>query len=111
MSHRSSAARLFVEGLVVGGAAGLLVGLLMAPDEGREVRRRVAYLMDRWTDGLGQLVERLGGHGSTSEARHDAAAVVLDAREQAAQLLHEADALISEVRQRRSAPGRADGGA
>ena len=111
MSHRSSAARLFAEGLVVGGAAGFLVGLLLAPDEGREVRRRVAYLMDRWTDALGDLVERLGGEGAASEARHDAAAVVSDAREQAAQLLHEADALISEVRQRRAGPGRADGGA
>jgi len=111
MTTRSSAARLFVEGLVVGGATGLLVGLLLAPDEGRAVRRRVAYLLESWTDGLGSLVDRLGGDHDASEARTDAATVVSDAREQAARLLDEADALISEVRQRRSAPGRADDGA
>ncbi len=84
----------------MGGAAGLVIGLLLAPDEGREVRRRVAFLLDRWTGQLGGLVERLGGEDA-SEARHDADAVVADAREQAARLLDEADALISEVRQRR----------
>ena len=85
----------------MGGAAGLAVGLLLAPDEGREVRRRVAFLLDRWTGQLGGLVDRLGNEDGSSEARHDADAVVADAREQAARLLDEADALISEVRQRR----------
>jgi gas vesicle protein len=105
MPRSHSAARLFVEGLAVGGAAGVLLGLMLAPDEGREVRRRVAFLLDRWTGQLGGLVDRLGAQ-TASEARHDADAVVADAREQAARLLDEADALISEVRQRRGgAPG------
>lgn len=106
MSRSHSAARTFAEGLAVGGAAGLLVGLLLAPDEGREVRRRVAFLLDRWTGQLGGLVERLSGEDDESYARDRADAVVADARAQAARLLDEADALISEVRQRRGgAPG------
>jgi gas vesicle protein len=106
MPRSHSAARLFVEGLAVGGAAGVLIGLMLAPDEGREVRRRVAFLLDRWTGQLGGLVDRLGGEQAQNAARDDANAVVADAREQAARLLDEADALISEVRQRRgTAPG------
>jgi gas vesicle protein len=109
MPRSHSAARLFAEGLVVGGAAGVLVGLLLAPDEGSEVRRRVAFLLDRWTGQLGGIVDRLGDQERSSDARHDADAVVADAREQAARLLDEADALISEVRQRRGGAPRGAG--
>ncbi|NNF57770.1 MAG: YtxH domain-containing protein [Rhodothermaceae bacterium] len=90
-----------VVGLLVGGAAGFALGILMAPDEGRQVRQRAAYLLDRWSGQLTGLINRLAENADQSEARKTADALVADAREQAQQLLSEADALMSEARERR----------
>ena len=91
-------------GLLVGGAVGFGLGLLLAPGEGREMRRRMAYLLDRWAEDLSGVVDRLDGRAAdpeTSYARARADALVADARQQAQALLHEADALMSQARQNR----------
>ncbi len=104
MSSRSRPARATVLGALAGTAAGFAFGLLLAPDEGRQLRRRVAYLLDRWADDLSGVVRRLDDDDSpaTSIARSKADALVADARIQAQALLSEADALIDEARQRRA---------
>ena len=103
MSQRSRAARATAWGLLAGGAAGFSLGLLLAPDEGRQLRRRVAYLLDRWAADLSGLLDRLESEpGESSVARAKADALVADAREQAARLLDEADALMTEARSRRT---------
>ena len=99
MSQRSRAARASVWGFLVGGATGVTLGLLLAPDEGRQLRRRAAYLLDRWANDLAGLVERLDGAGVPNDARTRADALVADARKQAETLLSEADALIDQARQ------------
>ena len=101
MSQRSRAVRSSLWGFLVGGAAGFSLALLLAPSEGRQLRRRAAYLMDRWASDLARLVDRIDGEGTASDARSQADALIADAREQAAALLHEADALMVEARQRR----------
>lgn len=106
MSQRSRAARASAWGFLVGGAAGLSLGLLLAPDEGRQLRRRVAYLLDRWAADLAGVVDRLDGAGDANDARSRADTLVADARQQAQALLDEADALIVEARQRKSTPDR-----
>lgn len=86
-------------GFLTGAATGFVLGLLLAPDEGRELRRRVAYLMDRWSGDLARAVDRLDGSGRPdSYARDRAEAVVADARQQAEALLNEADALMKQAR-------------
>lgn len=104
MSSRSRSARAAVLGALAGTAAGFAIGLLLAPDEGRQLRRRMAYLLDRWADDLSGVVRRLDDDNSpaTSIARSKADALVADARVQAKALLSEADALIDEARQRRA---------
>ena len=107
MSKRRSSLRAASFGLLLGGASGFALGVLLAPDEGRQMRRRVAYLLDRWAADLTGLVDRLEAApgASVSSAREHADAIVADAREQAARLLDEADALMVEARSRRG--GRA----
>ncbi len=101
MSPSSRTARASGVGFLVGGAAGFALGLLLAPDEGRQLRRRVAYLLDRWAADLSGVVDRLDHDRTDSYARARADALVADARQQAEALLHEADALISQARQNR----------
>lgn len=113
MSTRRRAARATAWGFLVGGTSGFLLGMLLAPDEGRQLRRRVAYLLDRWAADLSGLLDRLESPSAESNAaRQQADALVADAREQAARLLDEADALIADARSRRPASDRpADPGA
>ena len=103
MSHRSRTVSASIWGFLVGGAAGVAVGLLLAPDEGRQLRRRAAYLLDRWAGDLSALVDRLDRAGVPSDARARADDLVADAREQAEILLSEADALIHQARSGRGA--------
>jgi gas vesicle protein len=88
-------------GTVTGGLVGFGMGLLLAPDEGQQVRRRIAYLLDRWTRQVALLAERLRDGEVESDARATGAALVADARQRAEQLLQEADALMEEVRRER----------
>ena len=103
MSSRSRTVRAATAGTFVGAAIGFALGLLLAPGEGRQLRRRAAYLLDSWADDLAAVVRRLDEDDSpgTSIARTKADALVADARVQAQALLTEADALIDEARQRR----------
>ncbi|MEM0963714.1 MAG: YtxH domain-containing protein [Bacteroidota bacterium] len=103
MSQRSRAARASLWGFFVGGAAGIAVGLLLAPDEGRQLRRRAAYLLDRWAGDLSALLDRLDNASVPSDARAQADALVADARQQAESLLLEADDLIHQARTSRGA--------
>ncbi|MDX1439115.1 MAG: YtxH domain-containing protein [Rubricoccaceae bacterium] len=103
MSQRKNVARATLGGLLVGGAVGFAMGILLAPDEGREMRQRVSYLLDRWSKGVADFVDDLGSEGmSSSEARQSAAAVVADAKEKAQELLSEAEAIMNEARSKRS---------
>jgi gas vesicle protein len=88
-------------GTVTGGLVGFGLGLLVAPDEGQQLRRRLAFLLDRWTEQIGDLAERLRAGADESDARTTGAALVDDARRRAEQLLQEADALMEEVRRER----------
>jgi gas vesicle protein len=44
-------------GFIVGGAVGTVVGLLIAPEKGEKMRRRVAYQLDQWADRFGDVVQ------------------------------------------------------
>ena len=98
----SRTARATGAGFLVGGALGFGLGLLLAPGEGRELRRRIAYLLDRWAADLSGVVDRLDVDADESSyARARADALVADARQQAQVLLSEADALLTSARQNR----------
>jgi gas vesicle protein len=91
-----------IAGALAGVVTGFGLGLLVAPDEGRKVRRRLAYLLDRWSHQVATLVEQLGSDEVQSAARESGAALIADAREQAERILEDANSLMSEVRQRPS---------
>ena len=102
MSKRGSVVRASLGGILFGGAVGFGLGLLLAPDEGKQIRQRVAFLLDRWGKQVSDLVGEIGSENVASKARETADAVVADAREQAQEILGEAEALMSEARRRRA---------
>ena len=83
---------------LTGGLLGFGLGLLVAPDEGQQIRRRLAYLIDRWANQAGAAMERMRSEVLASDARATGDALVEDARERARQLVEEADALMEKVR-------------
>jgi gas vesicle protein len=93
--------RASLAGTVTGGLIGFGMGLLVAPDEGQQLRRRLAYLVDRWTRQVAFLADQLRESTEESDARATGAALVEDARQRAEKLLQEADALMEEVRRER----------
>jgi len=90
-------------GMLVGGAAGFTLGLLVAPEEGRRMRRRVAYQLEHLANRMGVFVEQLAQSDSRSEARRTGDQLVADAREKAQQIREDIDALLGEVRSGTSA--------
>lgn len=44
-------------GFIVGGAVGTVVGLLIAPEKGERMRRRLAFQLDNLADRFGALVQ------------------------------------------------------
>ncbi len=101
MSQRSSVVRASLGGILLGGAIGFGLGLMLAPDKGRQMRQRARYLIDHLGKQVSDLLGEIGSESVASNAREKADAVVADAREQAEQILGEAEALMTEARQRR----------
>jgi gas vesicle protein len=93
-----SVARAGAWGTFLGGAAGFILGLLIAPEEGQKVRRRVAYQLANITRELGQYVDQLVHAEADSEARRTGDALVAEAREKAERIRADIDALLSEIR-------------
>ncbi len=85
-------------GMMVGGLAGFTVGLLLAPEEGQKLRRRVAYQLEHLADQLGAFVDQLSKPEEGSEARRTGDQLVEDAREKAERIREDIDALLGEVR-------------
>lgn len=92
-----------VWGVVVGGAVGFVLGLLTAPEEGRRIRRRVAFHLDRVGSKVASVVDDALNPAEAGEARRDGQALVADAEEQAQRIREDIDALIGEMRQTRRA--------
>lgn len=85
-------------GVLVGGVTGFALGLLLAPEEGRKIRRRMVYQLEHLADQVGVFVDQATGTNAASEARKSGDAVVAEAREKARQIREDIDALLGEVR-------------
>lgn len=93
-------------GSLAGGAVGLAVGLLIAPERGERARRRLAYQLDRVASQLGDYVDKWGEGEEYSEARRSGAEVVDEAKAQAEQILNDANTLLEEVKRHQEAAER-----
>ena len=86
-------------GAFIGGAVGFALGLLLAPEEGRRLRRKLAYQLDHISDQVADLIEKSLSPRSEGEARRDGQALVDDAQEKAEKIRNDIDTLLGEMRQ------------
>lgn len=96
-----SSARAWIWGLIAGGAVGFGLGLISAPEEGRKVRRRLAYQLDHLGNRVSELLDEYLSPEESGEARREGNALVADAEEKAEQIRADIDNLIGEMRQHR----------
>lgn len=85
-------------GALLGGAAGFALGLLVAPEEGQKIRRRLVYQLENLTRVVGSYVEQTLQAQEESEARRTGDALVADAQERADKIRKDIDALLGEIR-------------
>jgi gas vesicle protein len=89
--------------MLLGGAVGFTLGILLAPESGDKVRRRVAYRLERLIGQLGTLIDHIVSPESENEARRTGDALVEDAKLKAEQIRADIDALLGEL-QRQGSP-------
>lgn len=102
MDNKGSTTSSFLMGVLVGGVAGAVVALLLAPKSGKELRRDIAEtgegLLDKAGDFLGKKEEQVTD--GLNEGRLRAERIVTSARQQAESILSNAETVLTEARQR-----------
>ena len=93
-----SLVRAGVWGALLGGATGFALGILLAPEEGQKVRRRLAYHLENLADQVNDFVAQIVHPEEPGDARMQGDALVADARTKARQIQDDMDALMGEVR-------------
>ena len=88
---------------LAGAAVGATLGILYAPDEGKNLRSKFNFQLERYRD---QLREYLGtvlrqDDGLLSEAKHEGQRVIDDTREKAEKLLMDVETLMGQLKQTR----------
>lgn len=89
-------------GALFGGAAGFALGLLLAPEEGKKLRRRLSYRLESLGAQVGDLADNVLNPEAESEARRTGDALVADAQVRAQRIRSDIEALLGEVRQQGS---------
>ena len=87
-----------------GALAGAAIGLLYAPETGRETRSWLSYQLERYRSVLADLTESLvtARDNSPSSAKTEGQRVIQDAKSKAEQLLDDVDQLINQINSRRA---------
>lgn len=89
-------------GILLGGAAGFALGLLLAPEEGQKIRRRLAFHLEQLSRQIGTFIEQVASDDDSSDARREGNQLVEDARQRAQKIRADIDALLGEVHKGRS---------
>ena len=85
-------------GMVIGGIVGVGIGLLVAPEQGQKMRRRVAYRLNHLVGRVADLIEKVNRMQEESEARINGAAVIAETQNQADAIMQDANNLLDELK-------------
>ncbi len=96
MSKRSSTLLFFV----VGVTAGATLGILYAPDKGRNTRDMLSFRLAKYRARLQELLDERaeGKQSQENEARNEGKRVINDAKEKAESLLRDVEELMGQIK-------------
>jgi gas vesicle protein len=95
MSNNSNSWIAFIAGASIGAA----VGILFAPDTGKNTRDRLSYQLSRYKEDLEKLINDLrdGKNLPSNEAKTEGNKVISDAKNKAENLLSDVNKLIEQI--------------
>ena len=91
---------LFLAGVVgtfIGGCTGFVLGVLLAPQEGKKTKRRLVYKLDNLAGQLSDLIDHALRPDQEGDAQRSGDALVEDARDRAQRIRDDIDNLLKEV--------------
>jgi gas vesicle protein len=96
MSKNSDSLMAFLVGI----AAGAALGVLFAPDSGKNTRDKLSFQLEKYKEQLAELIKRMSeeAHSFESEAQVQGEKVVSEAKRKAESLLSDVEKLIEEIK-------------
>jgi len=97
MSKSASLLLTFFAGL----AAGTAVGILYAPDEGKNTRDKISFQLDRYREKLRDMLTNLKNQSElpVSAAKSEGERIIQDTKAEAEKLLNDVEALMGQINQ------------
>jgi gas vesicle protein len=108
MSQESNYTKGFIIGALVGGAAGAVTALLLAPKSGAELRKDIANtsteIYGKASDYVTQIESQVGTSvvNSVNEGKEKASKIMSAARNKAEEILQDAEKVLNEARSKAS---------
>ena len=86
---------------LAGVAAGTAIGILYAPDEGKNTRDKISFQLDRYREKLLDMLKRLKDQSAlpVSAAKTEGERIISDTKAEAEKLLSDVEALMGQINQ------------
>ena len=90
-------------GFLTGVAVGAALGILYAPDEGKNTRDKISFQLDRYREKLLDMLKRLKDQSElpVSAAKSEGERIISDTKSEAEKLLSDVEALMGQINQLR----------